>query len=101
MVPCAAVVAGPGGGVSLSACIGGACEHKRPHVWLQAEQAFVCGAHVLHSENIVDLSMIGLAPFDAVHGIERHGLIGSLENRWLIHVIPKSANSQIYKIAVE
>src|SRR5262249_8618008 len=43
----------------------------------------------------------GLASLNAVHSIERHGLVRTLEDRRLVHVVPKAANAHRPKIRIK
>ena len=102
VIPGGAVVAGPGGGVALRAGISGACEDERALVALEFAQAFVGGADVFHAENVVDGAMVGRgAVIQAVDGVERHGLVGALEDGRLVHVIPKAGDAHRDEIFVE
>src|SRR5258708_17058882 len=91
MIPGAAVVPGPCGGIALRAGIRRARKHERPFLPLQLAQSVVSRADVLHAEDIVNGAMIeGGAVVEAVYGIKRHGLIDACEQRRLIHVIPEA-----------
>ncbi len=87
--------------VALSACERGASKNKRPPIRLQREQAFICSSRILHTENVVNLAVIGLAAFDRVHDIEWHGLVGALEDCRLVHVVPEAANSHLDEVGVK
>src|SRR6266567_9273603 len=101
MVPSAAVVAGPRSCITLRSSISRARQHERTHVRLQALQPFVSGAGVFHAKYIVNFTVIGLPALHRMHRIQRHGLVGALENRWLVHVVPEAADSHSDEIAVE
>src|SRR5256884_2931396 len=91
MIPGAAVVARPGGGITLGAGICGAREHEWPFVRLQFAQPIIRGTHVLHAVDIVNGTMIERGSIvEAVPGVKRHGFIGAKEQRWFIHVIPEA-----------
>src|SRR6266571_5296314 len=47
------------------------------------------------------LTMIGGATVKAVNRIEGHGLVFAEENRWLVHVVPETANSIGDKVCVK
>ena len=101
MIPRAAVVASPRGGVALGPSKCGTCEHKRAEIGLKTEHALVSCARILHAEDVVDLAMVGFTALDAVYGVQRHGLVGALEYRRLVHVIPEATNPPFHKISVQ
>src|SRR6476646_10950724 len=55
VIPCAAVVPGTCGRITLRSRVGGTGQHKRTNVRLQAQQTLVGSSRVLHSEHVVDL----------------------------------------------
>src|SRR5580693_3511450 len=98
MVPSAGIVAGPGGGVTVTAGVTGAGHDEGSAVRRELEQAFECATGVLHSEDVVDLEVIGGAGskprlFDAVLGVVGHGFGGDFEDRGLVHVIPEASDA--------
>src|SRR5437763_1460946 len=102
MVPRAAVVTRPAGGVTLRAGVSSAREHERPEVRTKLKHAVVGGAHVLHAENVVNLAMrCGAAAVHAVDCVERHGLLGGPKDGRLVHVVPEAANPQANEFAIE
>src|SRR5882672_1330046 len=102
MAPGAAVVAGPRGGIALGAGIGGAGEHEGPFLRLQLKQSFVGRAHILHAVDIVDGAMIeSRAVIQSMNDVKRHGLIGALEQRRFIHVIPEARRAHADEVFVE
>src|SRR6266481_573104 len=58
VIPGAAVVTGPSGGVALSAGVGGTGEHEWPLVGLQLPQAVISGTNIFHSVDVVNSAMI-------------------------------------------
>ena len=102
MIPGAAVVARPGGGITLGAGICGAREHEWPFVRLQFAQPIIGGTHVLHAVDIVNGTMIERGSIvEAVPGVKRHGFIGAKEQRWFIHVIPEARRAHADEVFVE
>src|SRR5690242_10362825 len=102
MVPGAAVVAGPGGGIALCAGIGRARKNEGALSGLQLQQAFVSGAGIFHAIYIVSGAMVdGGAVIKAVDGVERHGLVRAKEDGGFIHVIPEAGGAHGDKIFVE
>src|SRR6267154_678880 len=102
VIPGAAVIAGPGGCVALSAGIGGAGEYKGPLVGLQLAQAVVGGADIFPAVDVVDGAVIERAAIvEAMPRIERHGFVGALEKRGLVHVVPEAGDAHGDKIFVE
>src|ERR1700674_6107622 len=91
MIPGAAVVTGPGGGVALRAGVRGPGQHEWALVDLQLAQAFVGGANIFHSVDVVDGAVIeSCSVVEAVPGVKRHGFVGALEKRRLVHVVSKT-----------
>ena len=102
MVPSAAIVAGPRGGVALRARIGRASEHEGAFAGLQFQQAFVSRAGVFHAEDVVGGAVVdGRAVIEAVYRAEGHGLVGTKEDRRLIHVVPEAGGAHGDEILVE
>src|SRR5713101_2492049 len=102
MIPGAAVVAGPSGGVALRAGVSGARQHKRALIALQLAQAFVSGANIFHSVDVVDGAVIeSCAVVEAVPGVERHGFVGAVEKRGLVHVVPKAGDAHADEVFVQ
>ena len=78
MIPGAAVVARPSGGIPLGAGIRGAREHEWPFVRLEFAQPVVRGADILHAVHIVDGAMIECGSIvQPMHGVKRHGFIAT------------------------
>ena len=101
MIPGGAVVAGPGGGVTLGAGIGGAGQDEGALVAFKFAQAFVGGAGVFHAEDVVDGAVVeGGAVVEAMHSVERHGFVGAFEYRRLVHVIPEACDAHVDEILV-
>src|SRR5882762_6424751 len=70
VIPGAAVVTGPSGGIALSASVGGAGEHEGPLVGLQLAQAVISGTNIFHSVDVVNGAMIERrAVIEAVPGV--------------------------------
>src|SRR5215469_6304473 len=106
MVPTAAVVSGPGSRISLAACVSRAREYEGAHIGIELQQPFKCCARIFHTVDVVNLGMRGCASLesrliDAMDNIERHGLIWAIEDRWLIHVIPKAGNAHVLEVSIE
>ena len=101
MVPRAAVVAGPGRRVAVCTRIRRTSENEGTNIRLQAEQALVGGSRIFQAEHIVDLAVVSLASFDAVHGVQGHGLVVAQEDCWLVHVIPEATDAHSYKIRIQ
>ena len=102
MIPCAAIVAGPGRGVALRPGVRGAREDKWPLVGLQLTQAFVGSANIFHSIYVMDGAMIKRRTvIQAMQRVQRHGLVGALKKSWLVHVVPKSRNAHPDEILIE
>ena len=98
MVPGGGIVARPGEAVALSAGESRAGKDEGTFVGAQLEQAFVGGAGIFQSDDVVNLSVSrgagGETRFlDAMNVVERHGLAGSVEDRGLIHVIPEAGDA--------
>ncbi len=98
MIPRAGVVAGPCGGIALPAGVGGAGQDKGPQIGIELEQAFECGAGILHAVDIMNFQVICRARpetwfVDAVLRSVRHGEIIGKKNRGLVHVVPKARNA--------
>ena len=105
MVPGAGVVAGPGGSVALAAGVGGAREDEGTLVGRELAEAIEGGARVFHAVDIVDLGVCGgarseVVAGDAVHDVERHGLVGRVEDRGLVHVVPETCDAVMNELAV-
>ncbi len=102
MIPCAAVIPGPRGGIPLGAGIRGARQHEGPFFRLQLAQSLVGRSNVLHPVHIVDGAMVeGGAIVEAVNGVERHGLIGAFEQRRFIHIVPEARRPHAHEVFVE
>ena len=102
MVPGAAVVAGPGGGVALRAGISSTRQYKGSLVALQFAQAIVSSTDVFHAVHVVDGAMVERgAVVEAMPGVERHGFVGTFEERRLVHVVPETGNAHTDKILVQ
>ncbi len=106
MVPGGRIIAGPGESITLAARISGAGQNKRTLVRSQFQQTFKSAAGIFQSDDVVDLG-VGRRPrseaglFDAMHGVERHGLAGSVEDRGLVHVVPESGDAILNELMVE
>src|ERR1700686_838497 len=84
MIPGAAVVASPSGGVALTSGVGSARQNERTLVGRNLQQSFVSGARILHAINIVNLTMAGDALpesrlIDAMLNVVGNGLVGRIE----------------------
>src|ERR1700723_3475342 len=91
MIPGAHIIAGPRCSVALSPGISSSRKHERPLVRLQLTQAVVSSARILHSENVMDRTMIEFrAVIKPMHSLDRHGLVRSLENGRVRHIGPKT-----------
>src|SRR5580658_393532 len=106
MVPGAAVVTGPRLAVALAARIGGAGQHHGPLIRVQLLEALEGGARVLHAIEGVNLSMnrqaVGESRLvDTVNDIQWHRPRGRVEDRRLVHIIPKTRNALLVKIMVQ
>src|ERR1700686_3613518 len=62
MVPCTAVIAGPGSRITLAASVTRARKNERGLVWRNLQQTLIRGTRVLHAVHVVDLSL-GSGPF--------------------------------------
>src|SRR5262249_19826658 len=106
VIPCRGVVARPGETIALPARVSGAGENERALLGTQGSQTFECGTRVLESDDIVNFGM-GCASgyetglFDAMNGIQGHGLAGAVEYRGLVHVIPESGGAVLHKLLIE
>src|SRR5260370_21810184 len=106
VVPGAAVVASPGCGIPLPPRIAGTCQHEGAHVWSQFQQPFVSGARVLHPIYIVKFKVVRRTFLKArlvatvLHRVG-HCLVGTVEDGRLIHVVPESGDSHVYKWRIE
>src|SRR5437868_2577163 len=106
MVPGAAVIAGPGSGIALAAGIAGTGQDEGALIWRELQQSVVGSAGVLHSIDVVDLSVCRCARLeswfvDPVFDLIGHGPPGSVEDRRFVHVVPKSGNSVVNELCVE
>src|SRR6266550_42672 len=106
MVPGAAVVAGPRGGVSLATGIAGARQDEGPLIRRELQQSVVRCPGVFHSVDVVDLEVGGCAGLetwlvDPVFDVIGHGPPGSVEDRRFVHVIPESGYSVVNERCVE
>ena len=106
MVPRGEVVAGPRGGVALSAGVAGAGQHERARVGLERQQAVPGGAGVLHAVDVVDLGVHRGAGdearfVDAVDHVVGHGLRGIAEDGGLVHVVPEAGDAVGDELLVE
>src|ERR1035438_584695 len=95
MVPTAAVVSGPGGCISLTAGISGPSKYKRTNLWIDGAKTVKGRTRVLQPINGVNLGMACGARckprlIDAMHNILGHRSSRRVEDRWLVHVIPKA-----------
>ena len=69
---------------------------------MQTAQAFVSGASVFHTKNIVNGAMtLRWLAIQTMHRIQRHGLVGALENRRLVHIVPKTLDAHANEILVK
>src|SRR5256885_1983546 len=106
MIPSGGIVACPSESVALASGICGAGQHERALVGAQLEQAVESGAGILESDDVVNFRVRRRAGrearlFDAVNRTERHRLVRTIEDRWLIHVIPEPCNAVLNKLMVE
>src|SRR5579862_1198075 len=106
MIPGRGIVSGPGESVALASGVGGAGQDKGTLVGPQLEQALERGARVLQPNDVVNLGVSRGARgksglFDAMHGIERHGLARSVENRRLVHVVPEACYTVLHEVVVK
>src|SRR5271168_2824455 len=106
MIPCTAVVSGPGGSVSLASGERGAGKHERANVGVQTFQSIEGGPRIFHSVDVVNFRMTCRAfdksrLVDAVNHILGHGLRGSVEDGRFVHVIPETGDAHFGEIAVE
>ena len=106
MVPSGGVVSGPGEAITLASGVGSAGENERTLVGPEFEQAFEGGAGILQPDDVVNLGVRGgscdeSGPFNVVHGIQRHGLAGSVKDRGFVHVVPETGNAILNKLVVE
>src|ERR1700685_4397562 len=98
MVPGAAVITGPRLAVALATRISGAGQHHGPLIRVQLLQALEGGARVFHAVDVVTRSS-GRQAFceswfvDTLNDIQRHRPRGCVEDRRLVHVIPKTRNA--------
>mmetsp|Transcript_49071 Transcript_49071/g.144954 ORF Transcript_49071/g.144954 Transcript_49071/m.144954 type:complete len:618 (-) Transcript_49071:32-1885(-) len=84
------VVARPNRCVSLRAGEECACENKRPTLGVRLPLPLE-GCHVhQHAVEVVQLSMLVQGPVRvAVDQRRRHSNLGAVEDRWLVHVVPR------------
>src|SRR5438045_3858511 len=106
MIPRAAIVSGPCGGIALSARVSSACEYKRAQIWCELQQAFISRARILHTVHVVNLQMSGCAFCEAcfvnaVPGLRRHCLRRRQETRGLIHIVPETRHPIGHELAIE
>ena len=102
MIPGAAVVARPGGGITLRPGEGRARKHEGALASLQFQQALVGGAGVFHAENVMSRTMIhGGAVIQAMYGVEGHGFVGAGKDGRLIHVVPEAGGAHGNEILVQ
>src|SRR5437764_15384176 len=97
MVPGRAVVPGPGGGIALTAGVGGAGHHERTHTRAQPQHSVEGPTRVLHSVDVVDLGMRCVArreiiAYDPIDVSERARLGRGFEHRRLVHIVPSLSN---------
>src|SRR6202158_2922194 len=98
MIPCGTVVTGPGCRITLSTGVAGARQHEWPQVRIELLQPIEGSSRVFHPVQVVNLRMSRCTLyeswfFDAVHHVFGHRLRRSVEDRRLIHVIPKAGNA--------
>src|SRR5689334_15204970 len=102
MIPRAAVVPGPSGGIALCAGVGCSSKDERTLSSLQFQQAFVSGASVFHTEDVVSSAMVyGCAVIETMDSVEGHGLIAAEKDRGLVHVVPKTGGTHGDEIVVQ
>ena len=106
MIPAAAVVARPRGGIALASGVARPRQHERPLIGLQRQQPFKGSARIFHAVDIVDFGVSSGARTEprlvnAMHHINRHGLRWAVEDRRLVHVIPEPRNAHRVKIPVQ
>src|SRR5438270_14075801 len=94
MIPGAAVVARPSGGITLRPGEGRARKHEGALASLQFQQALVGGAGVFHAENVMSRTMIhGGAVIQPMYGAEGHGFGGAGQAGSLMHAVPSAGGT--------
>src|SRR4051812_5779010 len=106
MVPGAAVVASPCGGVALAAGVTGPGQDEGALIWREREQTVVGCAGVLHTVDVVNLTVSCCARLeswfvDPVFDVVGHGPTGSIEDRRLVHVVPEPGYSIMNELRIE
>src|SRR5438270_13224200 len=106
MIPTRGVIAGPRGGVALSARITGSRQNEWAFIRIEFEQSFIRCARIFHTKHVMNFQVAGGTSaesrlMDAMLNIVRHSFTGHLENRRLVHIVPKAGHALRDKIFVK